>query len=86
MSLLRATGLVHQFEDKAVIKHVNVAFEQGKIYSIIGPNGSGKSTLLKILVRQLKPKSGEVLLNGKNLYSLSPKKGSTNARLFDTRN
>jgi len=43
----------------------------GKINVLIGPNGSGKSTLLKTLVRQLKPSSGSVVLDGKDIHSLS---------------
>ncbi|MGF7088858.1 iron complex transport system ATP-binding protein [Kroppenstedtia sanguinis] len=74
MSLLSAKGLVQRFQNKTVIADLNMTIAKGKIYSIIGPNGSGKSTLLKMLVRQLKPKSGEVLLGGMNVYEISPKK------------
>lgn len=69
---LSANRLTHKFHHKTAVHDVQVSIEPGKIYSIIGPNGCGKSTLLKMLARQLKPKSGEVLLDGNNLYRMAP--------------
>ena len=61
------------FEDKAVLHQVDIQVEKGTILSILGPNGSGKSTLLKTLSRSLKPMSGQVCLNGMDLWKLAPK-------------
>ena len=47
--------------------------EKGKITTILGPNGSGKSTLLNLLVKQLKPRSGDILLDDKSIYSMPVK-------------
>ncbi|NPV53273.1 MAG: ABC transporter ATP-binding protein [Firmicutes bacterium] len=41
--------------------------ERGDLVGLIGPNGSGKSTLLKAISRVLRPRLGEILLDGKNL-------------------
>ena len=54
-----------------VLKDVSFDIEPGKFLAILGNNGVGKSTLLKCFNHILKPDSGEVLLDGKNLLKLS---------------
>lgn len=70
---LSASSLTQRFQNKIAVNEVDVSIEQGKIYSIIGPNGCGKSTLLKMLARQLRPKSGEVIIDGKDLFRMAPR-------------
>lgn len=43
----------------------------GELVAIIGPNGSGKSTLLELASGHLQPRSGSVMLEGKNLHQMS---------------
>lgn len=74
MNFLEASEITHYYDKKCILSNIKFTFEKGKIYSIIGPNGCGKSTWLKILCRQLPPTKGKVLLDGKNIYKLSPKK------------
>ncbi|MFL0365266.1 ABC transporter ATP-binding protein [Bacillus sp. PK3_68] len=52
------------------LKDTDIHIEKGEIVSLIGPNGSGKSTLLRIISRLISPKSGEVILDGKNIRSM----------------
>ena len=54
-----------------VLKDVSFDIEPGKFLAILGNNGVGKSTLLKCFNHILKPDSGEVLLDGKNLLTMS---------------
>lgn len=54
-----------------VLKDVSFDIEPGKFLAILGNNGVGKSTLLKCFNHILKPDSGEVLLDGKNLLEQS---------------
>ena len=56
-----------------VVDGESVWIPQGKISALIGPNGSGKSTLLKGLARQLPPKSGRVILDGRDVATLAPR-------------
>ena len=49
--------------------HVN----RGEFVAIRGPSGSGKTTLLMTIAGMQRPSAGQVLLDGKNLYSLSPR-------------
>ncbi|MBB6446906.1 ABC transporter ATP-binding protein [Bacillus benzoevorans] len=52
---------------------VSFSVEDGEYVAIMGESGSGKTTLLNILAALDKPTSGEVLLNGKNIVSISEK-------------
>lgn len=53
---------------KDAIHDISFSIEKGEIVGIIGHTGSGKSTLIQHLNGLLKPASGEVLLNGKNIW------------------
>lgn len=55
------------------LKSTNLEIKKGEIVVVIGKSGSGKSTLLNVLGGLIVPDSGEVLLDGKNLYALSEK-------------
>ncbi|ENN95787.1 ABC transporter [Methanocaldococcus villosus KIN24-T80] len=58
-------------------KLIDVSFEIGNEYCIIlGPSGAGKSVLLKCIAGILKPDKGKVILDGKDITSLSPEKRS----------
>lgn len=61
------------YNDKIVLKNVNVEIEKGKITALIGANGCGKSTFLKAISRILNPKTGEVILKGKNIFKTPTK-------------
>ena len=61
------------YRDKALLKPITVTIHPGEFLAIVGPNGSGKTSLLRCLYRTNKPTSGAVLLDGKNLWSLSPR-------------
>ena len=54
---------------KLVLDGVGLTVPEGSIVTLLGPNGCGKSTLLKVIGRLLKPKSGNVLLDGKAVHA-----------------
>ncbi len=55
------------FRGNQTLKDVNLTIEQGEIMVIIGPSGSGKSTLLRMIIGLLKPTSGEVWVNNREI-------------------
>ena len=59
--------------EKKALDNVNISFEPGIMTGLIGHTGSGKSTLVQMLNGLLKPMSGEVILDGKNIWD-EPKK------------
>ena len=54
------------------VRDVSLSVETGEIVTIIGANGAGKSPILKTLVGLIRSGTGEILLNGESLSSLSP--------------
>ncbi len=59
--------------DKSVVKAVNnvsMQIQRGEIYALAGESGCGKSTLAKAITKLVQPKSGEILYDGVNIYSI----------------
>ncbi len=54
------------------IKGISFKVQQGEIVTLIGANGAGKSTTLKTVSAMMRPKSGEVLFEGKSLLAVKP--------------
>lgn len=50
------------------VKNVNLKINEGEIYALAGESGCGKSTLAKSIVKLVKPKEGEILFNGSNIF------------------
>ena len=69
--LLEARGLEASYGSNAALRGLDAAILPGEIVAILGENGSGKSTLLKVVARIVPPVSGEILLDGVPLGSLS---------------
>ena len=61
------------FGDRKILKDVSLSIREGETMVILGASGSGKSTLLKLIIGLLKPTSGEVLVDGKDMALLSEK-------------
>lgn len=69
--MIEVNNLVKSFEGRDVLKGLNMVFEEGKTNLIIGRSGSGKTVLLKNLVGLMRPTSGEILYDGRDLTKLS---------------
>lgn len=70
--ILEANDISHSF-DYPLFTNLNIKIHQKQSIAIIGVSGSGKSTILHILSTLLKPNSGNVLYNGKDIYTLTHK-------------
>ncbi len=55
------------YEDKMVLKNINVTIRKGQMIALVGSSGSGKSTLADLLPRFIDPVAGEVLIDGVNI-------------------
>ena len=58
----------------AALNGVNLKIEQGEFVFIVGDSGSGKSTLIKLIMKELEPTSGTIMVNGQNLERLKHRK------------
>ena len=54
--------------EKPVLKNITFSIRKGEKISIVGLNGAGKSTLVKLICRMYRADSGEILINGRNIY------------------
>ncbi|WP_085832671.1 energy-coupling factor transporter ATPase [Clostridium merdae] len=59
--------------EQVAVDNVNIAIRRGEFLGVIGHTGSGKSTLIQQLNGLMRPTSGQVLLNGKDIWA-EPKK------------
>ena len=58
----------------AALNGVNLKIEKGEFAFIVGDSGSGKSTLIRLLLKELDPTSGSIIVNGQNLNRLKHRK------------
>jgi len=65
MELVECKKLCKSYDEKQVLKDVNLKIPKGKIIGLLGKNGTGKTTLIKLINDLLTPTSGEVLIKGK---------------------
>ncbi|MHA9739394.1 ATP-binding cassette domain-containing protein [Robinsoniella peoriensis] len=64
MTGIEVVNISKRFKDTVALDHVNLFFEEEKIYGLLGRNGAGKSTLLNVISNRIFPDEGKVLMNG----------------------
>lgn len=70
-TIIEFRDVVKTFGKQRVLDRVNVFFQKGKTTVIGGGSGQGKSVTLKLILGLMKPDSGEILVNGQNVSSMS---------------
>lgn len=70
---LKTESITLGYGKKKVVENITLQVMPGQIVGIVGPNGCGKSTILKALCRVLKPQSGTILANGRNISGIARK-------------
>ena len=66
-SMLEVKNIQVAYGKIVAVKDVSIDVKQGEIVTLIGSNGAGKSTTLRTISGLIKPKSGEILFNGKRI-------------------
>lgn len=66
-TIVKLENVCKSFKKETVLKDINVEFEKGKIYGIVGKNGSGKTVLFKTIVGFVRPSSGHVYVQDKEI-------------------
>ncbi|GHV29166.1 hypothetical protein AGMMS4952_14460 [Spirochaetia bacterium] len=57
-------------QNREIVQHTSLQFEEGKTTAIVGPSGEGKSTVLKLAAGLLVPSGGAVFFQGKNMAAM----------------
>jgi len=65
--ILRSENLVKKYKSRTVANNVSVQVQQGEIVGLLGPNGAGKTTSFYMIVGMVKPNSGKIYLDDKDI-------------------
>lgn len=71
--MIECKEIIKSYGTTQVLKGVSLTIEQGEIVSIVGPSGAGKTTLLQIMGTLTGADSGQVIIDGRDLKTLSNK-------------
>lgn len=66
---LELDDLTKEFGDFTAVNHINLTMTNG-VYGLLGVNGAGKTTLMRMLCTLLKPTSGTIFCNGKDIFNM----------------
>jgi len=69
--IIRIRNVSFQRDDKVILDDVSMDIQRGSIVAIMGPSGVGKTTILRLISGQLRPLSGSIEVNGKEVSALS---------------
>lgn len=71
--MITVQNITKTFDSLQVLKGISLHIDKGEVVSIVGPSGAGKTTLLQIMGLLDAPTSGNVIIEGKDVTSLSAK-------------
>lgn len=74
MSVLSVRALSKSYGGVRALEDVSLDVAAGEFLALIGPNGAGKSTCFNIINGQLRPDSGSVLINGRDITGMAPRR------------
>ncbi|GGY73067.1 ABC transporter ATP-binding protein [Marinobacter zhanjiangensis] len=70
--ILETRGLTKDFKGFKAVEDINLQVHTGHIHALIGPNGAGKTTFFNLLTKFLKPSSGKILYDGRDITRHRP--------------
>ena len=76
--ILKANNLIKSYSGKSVVNDVPLNLKQGEIVGLLGPNGAGKTTSFYMIVGLIKPSSGSIYLDDKEITSFPMYKRAQN--------
>ena len=69
--MIEVKNITKSFEGRTVLNNISTVFEDGKTNLIIGRSGSGKTVMIKNIIGLMRPDSGQILYDGRDLTSLN---------------
>lgn len=73
MSILEVKNLVKSYGDIEAVRDFSFSLNKGDIYALVGPDGAGKTSIMRSICNLIDINSGEILINGENIYKNSVK-------------
>lgn len=72
MPTLEVTDVSMAFGGAQVLRDVSISVPRGGVTGLIGPNGAGKTTLFNVVSGLLSPKSGRIMIDGRDVTKAGP--------------
>ena len=66
--MIEVRNLTKKYGDHFAVQYISFSLEKGKIYGLLGPNGAGKSTTMNIMTGYIAATSGEVIIEGHDIF------------------
>lgn len=89
--MIKINNLSKKYQDKYVVKDLNLEIKEGEVFSLLGPNGAGKTTTIKILTTLISFDKGTITINGldiikdknkiRDIINVSPQETSVSGNL-----
>lgn len=89
--MIKINNLSKKYQDKYVVKDLNLEIKEGEVFSLLGPNGAGKTTTIKILTTLIPFDKGTITINGldiikdknkiREIINVSPQETSVSGNL-----
>ncbi len=70
--LVRFENVTMSYGEHEVLRSLNLHIEEGQLVVLIGPSGCGKTTTLQLINRLIKPTSGSIYIDGKDISTVNP--------------
>ena len=71
--MIRTEDLNFSYDDKKILKDINICLKKGQLTCLLGANGSGKTTIIKTLNRIIKKDEGQIFIDNEKLNNLKQK-------------
>lgn len=71
--MIEIKNLYKSYGKIKALDNINLMISAGEFVCLVGPSGAGKSTLIRLLIREEKPDTGQIIVAGKNIVELKPK-------------
>ncbi|MBW1608241.1 MAG: ABC transporter ATP-binding protein [Deltaproteobacteria bacterium] len=72
MTVLQLQELSKTFNGICVLNNIDFTMNEGEIVGLVGPNGAGKTTLFNLISGRLRPSTGKILFEGKDITGFKP--------------
>lgn len=69
--MIELRNVVVAYESRVILDSINLTIDDGETLVILGGSGSGKSTLLRLLIGLQRPTSGQIIVDGTDITTLS---------------